>query len=143
VPELPRRGDELARARHGFRGAGHHPLAPGLAVVLRSIADQPRLVDGVVEHGFVEIEDHRGGHARQLLRRCVDLLECRRARRGIRDAFGSEPVDLLGGGAVLGSGLHPQRGVELLEGGVLRRVRVRDEQGCSPNPGSTHESSSP
>jgi hypothetical protein len=75
--------------------------------VVRPVADQPRLVHGVVEYRFVEIEHHGGGQARQLLRGSIHLFQRGGARRGVRDALGSQAIHLLGAGAVLGRGLHP------------------------------------
>lgn len=109
-------------AGHGAGLAFLHPGVPARVVVFAAVADQAGLVGRVVEHGFVDVQDHGGwafgagwcalgGDQRVPVGLC----------QGRVQVLGGGPVGLLGHGAVLDRALQPQHGVEVVVGRSGRR----------------------
>ena len=127
VPRTARRLQERDGTRYGRRGTLQHPSVPRRVVELGTGERPPRLIEGVVEDGLIEIDDDGRRQPSERRRIHTLLLDCGRARcrdRG-RQALGGKPVDLLGRDAVLRCALHPECGVDRLASDHRRRRRRR------------------
>ena len=64
-PFLASLGDKFQDSRHRLRGGFLYPLFPHRLIESGALCNQPRLEGAVVQHCFVEIQDHGG---RQVLK---------------------------------------------------------------------------